>query len=377
VAQIRPGIGRFWLMVAALALAGGAGAAPYRPAADDQLLERLPSGALSAGRRAPAQSPEAAALVARLYIERSRRDGDPRFLGYAEGVLAPWWSERRPPAPVLLLRATLLQSRHRFDDALRDLDRLLESEPGNAQGLLTRATVLRVQGRYAEAAHSCEGLRGISSDFIAALCSEAVRGMSGGLPAAARALDAMAAASAAEAPGVRTWYRAERAEMAERLGDDAAALEGYRAAIAGDPDDPLLRAAAADLLLRLARPDEALQWAGEEPVAEVLMLRTALASRALGHPRADLEAKLADSHAAAHRRNEDVHLREEARFALEVLGDSRRALQLAQRNWTVQHEPADVLILQAAARAAGRPEAEEPLRRWLRESRLEDARLSR
>ena len=376
MAQIRPGIGRLWLMVAALALAGGAGAAPFRPAADDEVLERLPSGALSAGRRAPAQSPEAAALVAQLYIERSRRDGDPRFLGYAEGVLAPWWNEHRPPAPVLLLRATLLQSRHRFDDALRDLDRLLESEPGNAQGLLTRATVLRVQGRYAEAARSCEGLRGISSDFIATLCSEAVRGMSGGLPAATRALDSMAAASAAETPGVRTWYRAERAEMAERLGDDAAALEGYRLAIAGDPDDPLLRAAVADLLLRLSRPGEALQWAGEEPVAEVLMLRTALASRALGHPRADLEAKLADSHAAAHRRNEDVHLREEARFALEVLGDSRRALQLAQRNWTVQREPADALILQAAARAAGRPEAVEPLRRWLRESRLEDARLS-
>ena len=376
--RIRSGIGALPPLIAALALAEGAGAAPYRPSDDNAVLEHLPPGALSAGDRRPAaNAPEAAALVARAYIERSRRDGDPRFLGYAEGVLRPWWSAPRPPAPVLLLRATLLQSRHRFDEALRDLDALLAVDPGSAQALLTRATVLRVQGRYAEAERSCDALHGIASDFIAVLCSESVRGSSGGLPAAVRTLDAMALASAGVAPAVRTWYRAERAEMAERLGEDAEALERYRTAIAEDAEDPLLRTAAADLLLRLARPREALQVVGEEPVADALRLRTVLASRALGTPRADLEAALAESHAASHRRGEDVHLREEARFVLDVLGDAPRALSLAEQNWAVQREPADALLLQTAARAARRPDAEEPLRRWLRESRLQDARLAR
>jgi predicted Zn-dependent protease len=369
-----------WLSlgVAALALAGGAGAAPYRPSDEDQVLERLPAGSFRAGESRPATNdPELAAFVAGSYIERSRRDGDPRFLGYAEGLLQPWWSQPDPPASILLLRATLLQSRHRFGDALRDLDRLLAADPRHAQALLTRATILRVQGRYAEAAPSCERLCDLTSDFVVVLCRESIRGLAGGLPAAAAALDAVAFASDGESPGVRTWYAAERAEMAERLGDDARAWRTYQAAIAADPHDPLLRAAAADLLLRSSRPREALSIAGEDPVADVLRLRTALAARALGAPRADLEAALADAHAAAHRRGEDVHLREEARFALEIQGDAARALALAQRNWTVQREPADALLLQAAARAAKRPDAEAPLRRWLGEARLQDARLSR
>src|SRR5262249_48746845 len=99
----------------AFALSIPAGAAPFRPTDDAQVLEHLPANALSASAWIPAPSdPRAAAAVAQLYIERSRRDGDPRFLGYAEGVLRTWWSDPEPPAPVLLLRATLLQARHHF-----------------------------------------------------------------------------------------------------------------------------------------------------------------------------------------------------------------------------------------------------------------------
>jgi tetratricopeptide (TPR) repeat protein len=365
------------LLIAVLAWAGGAAATPFRPSDDAQVLEQLPFRALSAATRVPVpRDPGSAAVIARAYIERSRRDGDPRFLGYAEGVLQPWWSQSAPPPPVLLLRATLLQSRHRFPEALRDLDALLAIQPGDAQALLTRATVLRVLGRYAEAGESCARLRGSVDEFVAALCAESVRGLNGDLRAAARALDAIAAGSAGQDPAVRTWYRAERAEMAERLGDDAGALALYRVALAEDPEDPLLRAAAADLLLRSSRPQEALDVAGQDPLADVLRLRTALALRALSRPRADLEAALSDSYAAAHRRNEDVHLREEARFSLEIAKDAPRALALAQQNWSVQREPADARLLKLAARAAGQNDAADPVREWLRESRLEDARLS-
>src|SRR5262249_10956068 len=149
------------------------------------------------------------------------------FLGYAEGVLQPWWNEARPPAQVLLLRATLLQARHRFREALSDLEALLTAQPGDAQALLTRSTILRVLSRYSEAMQSCDRLRAIPSHFVTTLCSESIHGVSGGLPAAARALDAIADESAQESPAVRTWYRAERAEMAERLGDDADALGRY------------------------------------------------------------------------------------------------------------------------------------------------------
>jgi hypothetical protein len=79
----------------------------------------------------------------------------------------------------------------------------------------------------------------------------------------------------------------------------------------------------------------------------------------------------------AARRDADLsHLREQARFLLEVRGDALAALQLAQDNWRVQREPADVHIFLAAAAATGRPAAAEPVREWIRQVHYEDHTLS-
>lgn len=350
-------------------------AAPWVPQDDAMVLERLPAGA-----PAPGPAPEdsrAATALARAYIEQARASDDPRFLGYAEGVLRPWWGDPAPVPAVRLLRATLLQARHRFDEALRDLDAVLVAEPGDAQARLTRATLLRVRGRFAEAAADCAALGGRAADFVAQLCAESTRGLAGALPEAAAALDALAPDNVAQPAGVRAWFFAEHAEMAERLGDDAAALAHYRAAVAAGVADSLLRAAAADLLLRMDRPAEALAFAGEAPAADLLRLRTALATRALGRPRVDLEASLTASYAAARGRGDDIHLREEARFALDILREPARALALARRNWTEQREPADALLLARAAQAAADAGTLAELRVWRRDTGLQDARLPR
>lgn len=357
-----------------LAVTLATAAAPWVPADDDIVLEHLPAGAQAAG-AAPAD-PLEAALQAQRHIERSRETGDPRFLGYAEGLLQPWWNEALPPRPVLLLRATLLQSRHRFDEALRDLDALLVLDAGDAQARLTRATLLRVRARHDEALADCRELQGRADEFVALLCAWSVRGLHGELPEARAALDALEPASASQPAPVQAWYRAERADVAERLGRTTEALRHYREALAGGGDDPLMRAAAADLLLRLQRPAEALEVSGAAPTADVLRLRTVLAARALGQPRADLEAALADGYAASHRRGDDAHLREEARFVLEVLRDAPRALDLATRNWLEQREPADALLLRQAAQAAGRNDVLRQLEAWRARSGLQDARLS-
>lgn len=373
-----PRLVRGLFFAGALVLAQPAATAPYVPRSDAEVLGTLPPGAPSASRPAVApRDPGAAVALARSHIERARATGDPRFLGYAEGVLAPWWNDAAPPAPVLLLRATVLQARHRFDLALRDLDALLRLQPRNAQAWLTRATILRVQGRFTDALASCAKLDGLTHALVTDLCGASVRALAGELPAMAAALETLAPESETQAPGVRAWYLAERAELAERLGNDDQALALYRQALAQGVADPLLRAAAADLLLRRGRADEALALIGTDVQADVLRLRLALARRALGRPDAALEAALAEGYAASRRRGEDLHLREEARFVLESSADARRALTLAQRNWAEQKEPADALILLQAARAADDAVAGAAVRAWLREAGVEDARLWR
>ncbi len=360
--------------VAAL-ICNGAQARPYQPADDHQVLVRLPVAMAAAATNPAALTPDSAVSEAQALIEDARRNGDPRLLGRAEATLQPWWHEPRPPATVLLLRATLRQARHEFDAALDDLHALLETEPGHVQALLTQATVLRVQGRLAEAAHSCAQLAGKVDAFVEALCTSAIRGLRGGLAEASAVLDRRADGRRRQSATVRAWYAAERADMAQRRGEPGRAFALYAAAIAEGADDPLLRASMADLLLEFGRPAEALQIAGAAPQPDVLRLRRALALRALARPDRALEAQLADAYAAAHRRGDGAHWREEALFALKIADDPARALELARRNWGEQREPADALLLVATALAAGHPEEAGPVRDHVRRHGLEDVRL--
>jgi len=111
--------------------------------------------------------------------------------------------------------------------------------------------------------------------------------------------------------------------------------------------------------------------------ADALLLRLALADQALQVPAfaADLQA-LQDRFAAARLRGDTVHRREEARFALALLGDPRRALQLARENWDVQREPWDARILLEAALASGDAAAARPAVEFLNGAGLEDVTLA-
>src|SRR5450830_1365180 len=145
-------------------LAGVVQAAPYTPKDGNAVIEHLPRRAdatqieLRALRTQLSSTPQDIALATRLaqrYIGLARSETDPRYLGYAQAALAPWLMQLAPPAPVRLLRATILQSTHQFGAALQDLDAVIEQEPANGQAWLTRATVLTVQGQYSKATADC------------------------------------------------------------------------------------------------------------------------------------------------------------------------------------------------------------------------------
>lgn len=349
-------------------------AAPYRPADDAQVLQTVPPG--GAGRVTNTRSADAAtaAAQAQAYIERARAKGDPRLLGYAQGVLQPWWNAPSPPTPILLLRATLQQSSHRFEAALSDLDQLLRLQPDHVQAWLTRATVLRVQGRYAEAAQSCRKLLKSGDYFITTLCISVIDGLSGRLEQAVTQLQALQPASRTQPDAIRAWYATEYAEALDRLGQSVAADTAYRGALQDFPGHLTLKASYADFLLDQGHPEAALKLVSDDRRIDALKLRALLAQQALGRPDPTMRAALADTYAASHRRNEDLHLREEAWFALRIERDAARALELARQNWSSQREPADTRLLLEAALAAGRPEAAQPVHEWMRSTGYEDRR---
>ncbi|HYC10843.1 MAG TPA: hypothetical protein VEC10_14465 [Steroidobacteraceae bacterium] len=363
------------LVLGAVASARGS---PYLPQSDAEVLAHLAPGTSHASvplRREASSRLDVALPLAQFYLTQARSSGDLRFLGYAEAVLAPWRAAATPDPSVLVLEATMLQSRHAFEASLRELDLALEARPGDAQAWLTRATVLRVLGRYAEARASCERFGAVAEAAVGELCTASVSALEGHLASAYQALRALP--HEALAPPARAWRYSELGEMAERLGDDRAAEHWYLEALRVAPEDLYTRAAYADLLLHARRAAEVPTLLEGKESIEPLLLRIALAQSQLHDPQlARTRAQLANAFSVEEARGEAVHRREEARFLLSIAGDPAAALEAAEENWSTQHEPADLLVLLEAAQAAHRPQAAAPAVEFIHQHRTEDVRLA-
>jgi hypothetical protein len=365
---------------------GAAPAAPYIPADGAEVVERLPSRAdpvqrkLRSLRSALGARPgdlRLAGALAQRYIEQARIEGDPRYLGYAQAALAPWWDQPAPPDPVLVLRATLRQSTHQFPAALADLDLAVKRDSDNVQAWITRATVQMVTGNLDAARASCMRLHSRAPALVVQTCLSSVGSVSGQAGASYRQLLDTRARHPLAAPGVQAWVATLLGEMAARAGDDAGAEAHFRSAMGlGEPDSYLL-GAYADFLLDHGRAPEVVRLLKDKTRVDALLLRYALALQAAGAPEAARQSEaLRMRFEAAMLRGDTVHQREQARFELALRKDPAAAVRLAKANWQVQKEPADLRILADCALASGDAEAAAMVRGWLRSSRIEDRRIA-
>jgi hypothetical protein len=359
-------------------------AATFVPPADDVIVERLPAS--SAAQRARRDALRARADDLPLALEtasdamrRARRSGDPRDLGEAQAALSAWWSLAAPPPAVRLMRANILQSRHRFDAAVAELDALLP--PANAtdasidanvrwQAWLARAAVHQVQGQLDAAKADCEALsaelraagsRAAPFAPVVLACLAELRSLQGDPQAALRAL----AALQVQQPN-HPWLALLRAELAQRLGQPLEAARLLEPFTSAADAEIYIVAAHADALLESGQTARALALvdarrlrrdAADAPLPEALQLRRAVALARLGqHDDARAQARtLRAALDSARQRGDVAHLREEAWLALDVEGDAALAWQRAQANWQTQREPIDALLLVRAATAAKQP----------------------
>lgn len=373
-------------MVILVASTAVATAAPHIPASDDETVERLPFSpgdptlrkvrGLNEQLKGDPQNLPLALTVARTYLELGRKRGDPRYVGYAQAALAPWWDLDAPPAAVSLLRAAARQRSHLFEAALLDLSNVVASDPRNAQARLMRATILQVMGAFDAARVECEALPERSLGLILATCIANVESATGKLRESIDAMKSALEQSPRAPQAIRGWATTLLAEMTARAGDAAEAEARFHDALGVDPDDAYLLAAYADFLLDAGKAAEVEKLLRDKERMDPLLLRLALAARALGSDTlTERVAQLRERFDAARRRGESVHLREEARFHLALLDDPRTALNLARANWRVQKEPADLRVLVEAALAAGDLATLDLARKWQEEAGLEDSHI--
>lgn len=362
--------------------AAAAGSVAFTPAREEiiepQLLPPSAKRAVQAlAKAASSTTPQASGreqiAAARRLIEAGRQSGDPRTLGYAEQVLLAIRpsSSTAEAIDVLVLQATIEQSRHRFDEATRLLDNALERDPGHPQARLTRATVAQVGGRHEAARADCGRLAG----DVANICSASVDGLVGKNERAVATLERVAARADA---ATRSWALSVSGDIHVQSGNLSEAVRRYSRSLAL-ADDLYTRVALADALIDLGRFDSALAILAEAPVTDAVLLRRWRATRGKSPKAAEVEViarQLAGRISAADLRGENLHVREAAWFALET-ADAQRALNLARSNWSSQREPADAHLLAVAARAAADQAAAREVRAWIAATGLRDARVDR
>ncbi|HEX5545329.1 MAG TPA: tetratricopeptide repeat protein, partial [Nitrospira sp.] len=358
---------------------------PYRPTDEAQVLERLSFKAtdsaareiesLRADLRNNPRHLESAVKLATRYIERGRSEGDPRFLGHAQAILTPWWNEPIPPVSTLLLRATIRQNAHEFDQALGDLDQVLDRQPTNAQAWLTKASILQVQARYDEARRACQRLVRLAASHVLSGCLSDIAGLTG-QSTKSRDLLRQVLSESAVSGRERIWLATILAETAARTGAMREAEQYFAEAFKVGIKDQYLLSAYADYLLDQRHYQDTISLLRSETRTDGLLLRLTLAEQALELPLSQNHtAELAARFAAGRERGTTVHIREEARFTLALLHDAGRALPLAQANWSVQREPADARILLECALADKNRAAARPVLDWLNSNHVEDFRL--
>jgi len=386
------------LLIAALAATAAAAEVPYTPRDDSIVLERLAvprlpgSASLRELRDAWTAKPTflpAALAYARAALELNRREEDPRYLGYAEAALAPWWERPQAPPEVMLLRASLRLARVDYDSAERDLRALIESAaPEGHAARITRASLYVSKGEPAAALADCEAAIAYVSRLVASTCVAAAKGLSGSAATGLADLEEALIASAGAPVATVLWAHGVAAELAQRLGRTPDARRHFEEAVqsmtAANTTDPGLLAAYADLLLDQGEHRRAQVLLAPYQRQDSLLLRLTLAEHALGLAGDADAARAADEHALRlalrfqemRDRGDRSHLREQALFELGIHHDAARALQLMQQSWVFLREPVDARLYLRAAVAAKQPDAAAPVNDWLRKSGLEDARLA-
>ena len=241
-----------WLLICLIFSTSTASGVPFRPKDDDQVLERLPTRLMSSEQQALRQlraeltaAPRDAAIAADLaerYYRQAQRSGDPRYIGYAQSVLAPWPTGSEAPTSIKTVRALIAQFLHDFDNALKHLDSVILAAPTDAGARAYRAIIYLVKADYDRARADCVALDSLIKGLVAGACVHTVDAVTGKSERSLAALEGLLNTYTAAPINERLWVFNRLAEINQRLGRWQVADAYYRRALSLGLSDQYLLA---------------------------------------------------------------------------------------------------------------------------------------
>jgi tetratricopeptide (TPR) repeat protein len=375
-------------LVSIATVAVATAAEPYIPKDDNEVLETLPRELLSGrdeldtlrGRLSKdPNNVELAGEVASRCLQMGKLGGDPRFYGYAQAALRPWWEAADAPSSILKLRAKLKERDHRYDEALVDLKLVLAQQPQDAQVCMELANIYWVQGKYAEAQQICDRLKEFAGTVPTIMSTTPILAVTGEAEFAYASLVRVLPLVKQDYPSALQWIYTMQADIAVALGRAEQAEKHFREALTDDPANDYVLRSYADFLLDQDRNEEVVSLLREHISDTGKLLPAAIAAHRAGQKALTDEWKtqLRSRFDENRLRGNPPHGRYEARFELELGSDPKRALALARDNWEQQKQPADSRVLLEAAVAAKDNAAAKPVLDFLAKYRTQHVALDR
>ncbi len=360
---------------------------PFTPKDDHQILERLPKQmfqsetnvSINKLRDQVNANPKdwlSASQLAQLYIELSQTLADPRYMGYAQAVLNPWWQSSQPPLESMILRAIIRQNAHNFSGAMDDLEQILKIQPGHVQANLIKATIATVQGKYEIAKQHCQRLMRRSSMMLALICQSTATSLSGNAKTSYRLLHQVMSINLPMPEKEKSWGWTSLAEIAWRIGDYKAADRHFQTALQSGFKDIYCLRGYADFLLQQKRPLDVIHLLASETLIDSLFLRLTIAEKNTDSEHFSRHNALLNQRFKENRkRGSTLHQGDEAKFMLQLMNQPKIALQLARQNWQLQREPVDTYILLQSALAVSDYATVQAVTAWLENQGTEDVMI--
>ena len=387
------------IFFASTLLVSGVDAQPYIPRSQDIVVETLPdsivalarelradSASRDPGRAVPSERDlQALQQQAFAAYRVAAETGEPRAYGRALALLERWPDEQEKPALMHVLMAAVLQHNHDFEPALVELQSALAIEPRNAQAHLMRAQISLVIADYDAARDSCLTLQSLVRYPLALNCHAQLDGVTGRAEQALAAVTSMLQKTEELSAQDQVELNITAAGIAHRLGFSAEAEQHYIAALQMSPANGYVLVNYAAMLIESQRFDDVVSLldalADSAMSTEMqILLAEALSASPSQHSRERAQkvvASVQEVFDAAAMRGEGLPNKELARFALTLRQRPDEALAAAKKNWVLQKEPSDTLLLAQAARSASDVEQLMEILRWTQLHETQDIRLTR
>ncbi|ACV27470.1 tetratricopeptide repeat protein [Kangiella koreensis] len=249
-----------------------------------------------------------------------------------------------------LFNAQLLQKKHRFNEALQELNSIPAHHQLFAQALLIESRIHHIQGHNDKARQSCGQLLNQKLPLFAQLCLIETEALSGQPEKAYQLIKTFDKQYQNSSDSVLTWYHQVAGSIARILNKTTEAEQHFSFNLNQAPNsqwfqwaDMALNNGNADLVMTKMKQLEAPELSLEDG----LIIRMARAEKVLGNKNT-LQKLVKQRIELRVKRSDQLHAADIAYYYIYIAPQPEQALYWAEKNWLSVKEPADRELLTLA-----------------------------